>query len=63
MFVIREDYHKYTMLSYKEAANYAGVSVATICKWVSSGRLPVAYRRGTFRIDFLVLKKFLRKEI
>lgn len=71
MTVIREDYRKYTVWSYAEFADLAGVSVGTVCKWVSAksrnGRkitpLPVLNRRGPFRLDALICLKYLRKEI
>lgn len=71
MRVVREDFQNHVTWSYAECGAFAGVSVGTICKWVSAGkrygkkvtRLPIAFRRGPFRIDALVFQKYLRKEI
>ncbi len=62
MRMVRADYRKHTMWSYAECADFSGITVGTICKWVSSGNLPVAFRRGPFRIDALAFQKYLRKE-
>jgi len=35
------------LLTAKEAAGYAGVSIAAICKWRERGHLPVATDPGT----------------
>ena len=71
MRTVRKDYRTHTLWSYAECADFAGVTVATISKWVSAkmrygkkvAPLPVASRRGPFRIDGLVFQKYLRKEI
>jgi len=36
------DLDLYALLSAKEAAAYAGVTVAAICKWRERGHLPIA---------------------
>ena len=61
--VFREDYRNHGIISYAEAADYAGVSVGTIRRWVSKkkGPLPVIRRAGALRIALLDLDKFLRK--
>lgn len=60
----REEYHKHQRISYAEAADLAGVAVATIQNWLCKGRKGVRLRtcaeRGPYRIDTKELVKFLR---
>jgi excisionase family DNA binding protein len=40
-----------TVISYAEAAEIAGVAVATLYKWVRLGRLNMVRKLGAYRID------------
>jgi excisionase family DNA binding protein len=61
MRLIRPDYHKKAILTYAEVAEMGGVTVGTVCKWVSAGKLPLERTVGAFRIDNMTAQKFLRK--
>lgn len=61
--LVRDDYHKQVKITYAEAALIAGVSVKTICKWVCKKFIPLAAKKGPYRIDRLDLEKYLRTGI
>ena len=62
MRLVRPDYHRKPLLTYAEAAQEAGLSVARIANLVCKGKLPVARRVGAFRIDRMELDRYLRSE-
>lgn len=61
----RKDYRKHVLISYREAADYAGVSIKTVRNWISDRPggplLSLARRFGAYRIDIRVLDEFLRR--
>lgn len=65
--VFRENYReiarKCGRITYLEAADYAGVTVKTLQKWLCSKKnpLPIRARVGAYRIDLLDLEKYLRR--
>lgn len=63
MYLVRPDYHKHPKITYAEAADMAGVAVATIVYWVHKPKnpLPRCALRGPYRIDHTELIKYLRK--